>query len=93
MVPWEAADDVHEVMQRLQDTGVQIVAVEQSPQAVSLYAFTPSETVAYIFGNEVTGLVDRELAAADVILEIPLRGQKESLNVATTAGIVLFHHE
>lgn len=93
LVPWEATDTVHESISRLQSEGVHVVAVELTPHSVSLYSFTPPPVVAYVFGNEVTGLVPDELDAADTVLEIPMRGQKESLNVATTAGVVLFHHE
>lgn len=93
LVPWEAVDDVHEVIGRLRTEGVQVVAVELVAQSVSLYEFRPSPVVAYMFGNEVTGLVSSELVASDVIVSIPMRGRKESLNVATTAGIVLFQYE
>jgi len=60
---------------------------------------------AFIFGNEVKGLPPSVLKNADKILEIPMRGQivrqahhprrirfgKESLNIAVSVGIVLFH--
>lgn len=93
LVSWEAVDDIHNIINRLKTEGVQVVAVELGSDAVSLYSFTPVQDVAYVFGNEVTGLAIEVIAAADVTLEIPMRGKKESLNVATTAGVVLFHHE
>lgn len=93
LVPWEAADDIHDVIRLLKAEGVQVVAVELDLTAESIYSFIPNNKVAYIFGNEVTGVTPDIIAAVDVALEIPMRGHKESLNVATTAGIVLFHHE
>jgi tRNA G18 (ribose-2'-O)-methylase SpoU len=47
-------------------------------------------SVALIFGNEVGGVPEKVLALCNVVLEIPMRGKKESLNVSVSAGIVLF---
>lgn len=46
--------------------------------------------VTVIFGNEVRGLPPSVLKQADKVLEIPMRGKKESLNVAVAFGIVVF---
>jgi tRNA G18 (ribose-2'-O)-methylase SpoU len=43
-----------------------------------------------LFGNEVRGLSPALLSRADTVIEIPMRGKKESLNVSVSAGIVLF---
>ena len=47
--------------------------------------------VVYVFGNEVEGVNQKLLRLADVAVEIPMKGKKESLNVAVTVGIVLFY--
>lgn len=47
--------------------------------------------IALIFGNEVSGLPKTILAASDKILEIPMLGRKESLNVAVSFGVIAFH--
>ena len=46
--------------------------------------------IAIIVGNEVKGLPPSILRATDRILEIPMMGKKESLNVAVAFGIVVF---
>jgi tRNA G18 (ribose-2'-O)-methylase SpoU len=46
--------------------------------------------IAIILGNEVRGLPLSILRVADRILEIPMIGRKESLNVAVAFGIVVF---
>lgn len=92
-VLWEVVTDISVCITNLKQQGIQVVAVEQTIDAVSLYDFVPQSNVAYIFGNEVTGIDVEVLALCDVVLEIPMCGAKESLNVATTAGIVLFHHD
>lgn len=91
-VPWEyvADEDVMIMINELKATGITIVAVEQTETAVSLDEFKVPEKVAYILGNEIDGVSKALLEAADVIVEIPMKGEKESLNVSVTAGIVLF---
>ena len=83
--------DLAQLIDTLQQEGVTVVAVEQSAYSVSLASFQVPEKVAYIVGNEVTGIANSMQELADVVLELPMRGEKESLNVATTAGIVLYH--
>jgi len=90
MVPSEQSADIVPVLTQLKADGVTIVAIEQAAGSVSLFDFVPPEKVAYIFGNEITGVTPDVLALVDQIVEIPMRGEKESLNVGTTAGIVLF---
>lgn len=90
-IPWEVATDIIALIKKLQQEGSVVVAVEQSPLSVSLAEFTTPESVVYIMGSETEGLPAKVLEAVDVILEIPMRGQKESLNVSVAAGIVLYH--
>lgn len=89
-IPWEVCE-VPTVIQSLQQKGITIVALEQTSEAVSLCAFTPPPNVAYVVGNEVTGVSAEWLAAASQTIEIPMCGQKESLNVAVATGIMLYH--
>jgi 23S rRNA (guanosine2251-2'-O)-methyltransferase len=90
MVPWQAADDIEALILKLQAQGVTVVAVEQTPLSISLYDYTEPENVAYIFGNEITGVLPETVALCNVAVEIPMHGRKESLNVSVTTGIVLF---
>ena len=88
---WESVGDSVELMKRLQVNGMQVVAVEQHARAVSLANFAVPTHVAYVLGNEVTGVAPRTLAACDTIVDIPMLGHKESLNVSVAAGIVMYH--
>ncbi len=67
-----------------------IAALEQAESSTNLFDYAPAGPIALILGNEVTGLEPAELALCDVILELPMLGSKESLNVATAAGIALY---
>jgi tRNA G18 (ribose-2'-O)-methylase SpoU len=92
VVPYEKVDDIFVLIAKLQVDGVEVVAVEQSKDSVSLYEYVPAHDVAYIMGNEIDGVPAAVIDVCDKSLEIPMAGLKESLNVAVTAGIVLFKH-
>ena len=77
-------------LQRLREDGYFIVAVEQSKNSTSMYDFKVPEKVVYIVGAEVEGVQTELQQFADQVVEIPMKGMKESLNVSVTAGIVLF---
>ena len=90
-VPWEKIESMSELIVRLKSEGVTVAAVELAPGSVPLKEFNEPEHVAYIVGNEVDGVAKETLALADAIVELPMLGQKESLNVSVTAGIILYH--
>jgi len=89
-VPWEQAGDVTALIRSLKTRGICVVAIEQDPRSVAYDAFTEDGSIAFILGNEVSGIPEEVLDIADAILEIPMRGKKESLNVAVATGIVLY---
>jgi 23S rRNA (guanosine2251-2'-O)-methyltransferase len=91
VVPYEVVQAIDELIPRLQKEGFVVVAVEQSPEAVLINDFKVPEKVAYIMGSETEGVPAEVLAAVDRIVEIPMRGSKESLNVSVAAGIVMYH--
>ena len=66
----------------IQDLPRPLIALETSPEATSIYDFDFPETFTLVVGNEEYGCSDAILEAADVIIEIPLYGRKNSLNVA-----------
>lgn len=90
-VPWEIEEDIQTLITRLNQEKVEIVAVEQHEKAIPYTEHTSVRDVAFIFGNEVEGVPEALSAEADAIVHIPMHGKKESLNVSTAAGIILFH--
>jgi tRNA G18 (ribose-2'-O)-methylase SpoU len=46
--------------------------------------------ICLILGNEITGVDPEILALVDSTVEIPMLGQKQSLNVATAGGICMY---
>jgi 23S rRNA (guanosine2251-2'-O)-methyltransferase len=79
------------VLTELKSAGYQLVALEQSPDAVMLPDFTPKgDRVALLLGEEVHGIPAETLKRFDATIEIPMHGKKESFNVSVAAGIALY---
>ncbi|HEY4515988.1 MAG TPA: TrmH family RNA methyltransferase [Candidatus Paceibacterota bacterium] len=97
-VGWEKLTSLKKLIQRLKEEKMErlgkqkfkIVAVEQSEYSKNYKKIKYPKNVAFVFGNEVTGLSKKDLEMCDEIVEIPMKGKKESLNVAVAVGIVLF---
>ena len=91
VVPFEHVADVVTLVHRLQADGYTVVAVEQTVHSVKLDAFQAGRgRYALIFGNEVDGVQQEVVDAADFALEIPQKGTKHSLNVSVSIGVVLW---
>lgn len=90
LVAWQHAQNGVELAKRLKDTGFQIVAIEQDKRSVDYTSLQVGSKVIIIFGNEVGGVSKELLDCSDVIAEIPMHGEKESLNVSVAAGVALF---
>lgn len=89
-MPTEYVEDVRPVLEQLKAAGYELVALEQSPRSVMLHQFTPLGKVALLLGEEVHGIEPELLACCDTIIEIPMRGKKESFNVSVATGIALY---
>lgn len=91
-IPWTYAKAPSKLFAELRKEGWQIVGVELDARAVDYRTFKPAPRTLYVFGNEVRGLSQDLRAACDVLVQIPMHGTKESLNVAVAGGIILFAH-
>ncbi|MBB1063706.1 TrmH family RNA methyltransferase [Limosilactobacillus fastidiosus] len=67
-----------------------VYGTQLNPQAKSFRDVEPGETFALIMGNEGQGMSQHLLNQTTDNLYIPMRGQAESLNVAISAGILMF---
>jgi 23S rRNA (guanosine2251-2'-O)-methyltransferase len=91
-VGWEMMKTTGAAIKLLKKDGFQIFALEQSKRSMPYYAAmaTNDSRIAIIVGNEVKGLPSTILKVADRILEIPMMGKKESLNVSVAFGVLAF---
>lgn len=91
-IHWERHWHTHTIVKKLKDQGVTIVALESGiKNSMPLPEYKPTFPLAIIVGNEKNGISKTLLDLADHIVEIPLQGQKASLNVGIAAGVALYH--
>jgi 23S rRNA (guanosine2251-2'-O)-methyltransferase len=89
-VEWEYAKQTWRVIKDLKKQGFQIAALELAKDSIDYTKFKPKFPVALIVGNEVKGISKNTLKRADVIIHLPMKGKKESLNVSVAAGIAVY---
>lgn len=91
-VDWAYYEQTADCISHLKKSGFYIVAIEQAEPKMLLGTFTfeKEKKIALVFGNELNGVDEAVMAIADACIEIPQFGTKHSLNVAVSAGIVIW---
>ena len=89
-VPWSHHRETVPLIRRLRAQGTAVWAAEITPEAQSLRSVIWGPNLALVLGHETVGVDAAVLREVDGTVEIPMYGQKNSLNVATSAGILLF---
>ena len=91
-VDWKYFENTKIAIGHLKQHQFKIFAVEQVTGSVSLENISnlSINKVAFIFGNEVSGVDQEIISLCDGCVEIPQFGMKHSLNISVAAGIVLW---
>lgn len=91
-VPWEKQVSVVRLIKKLKSEGIRVVALENNVKfkTTVLSKYKPKFPLALLLGEETKGHTKKLLELVDDIVEIPMQGQKESLNVSVACGIALF---
>lgn len=97
-IAFEKFVNIFWLIEKLKKEKIFIVSLEQGSSAISYKKFATNyrqkiknkSGLVLILGNEVQGLSQNILKKSDAIIEILMRGNKESLNVSVAAGIALF---
>lgn len=89
-IKWEALKRPNTTLRTLKRDGFTVVGIEQDKRARDYKAYTPPERIVILVGNEVRGLSLSLRDACDILVEIPMQGKKESLNVAVSFGVAAF---
>jgi tRNA G18 (ribose-2'-O)-methylase SpoU len=91
-VDWKYFTTTKEAIEELKNEQYEVFAVEQVTNSISLknIAELSADKIAFIFGNEVTGVDEEIISLCDGCVEIPQFGMKHSLNISVAAGIVLW---
>jgi len=88
-VPWEHFENPLDAAKAIKKQGITLVLLEQTTSSVDIYSLQNSHfPVCFIVGNEVTGVSEELAAEANLHVEIPMRGVKQSLNVSVATGVV-----
>lgn len=92
-VEWEYFSSAKDSVRALQEQGFKVFAVEQAEGSTMLQNLSLGNDkgkYAIVMGNEVKGVNQEVVDMCDGCIEIPQFGTKHSLNVSTTAGIVIW---
>lgn len=91
-VEWKHFNTVLEAIDELKNEGYTIVSVEQAENSLPLHHLQKilDNPLAFIFGNEVDGVNQQAVLQSDYCVEIPQFGTKHSLNIAVSAGVVMW---
>ncbi len=89
-VPWRFFPSTSEALDESRRLELSVVAYEQTEDASPWPLHTPPFPLLAVFGHERRGVEDGVLAAASHIVELPVRGITNSINVALCASAVLY---
>jgi tRNA G18 (ribose-2'-O)-methylase SpoU len=90
-VAWEYFADPLSAVAAIKSIGARLCVLEQTTESIPYHQVQKSAfPICLVVGNEITGVSPNVIAAADMAIEIPMYGTKQSLNAAVAYGIALF---
>ncbi len=87
-VPWEYIKNPIKAAETLIKKGIKLALVEQTNSSKTIYDMSWEFPICFIVGNEISGVSEELSRLADVHVELPMRGIKQSLNVSVAVGVV-----
>lgn len=87
---WECISDIKQLIKTMKKQGYKIIALEQHDNAIDYKDLKIEGKNLLILGEETKGIKKDVLEMCDHIVEIPMKGNKESLNVSVATGILLY---
>jgi tRNA G18 (ribose-2'-O)-methylase SpoU len=90
-VPWEYIRNPLDAIHELKNKNIRICVLEHTTNSIPTHHVTSHDfPLCLVVGNEIAGISSDIIAAADMAVEIPMFGTKQSLNAAVAYGIALF---
>ncbi len=93
-VPWKFFNNTLDAVNQIKKENLPIYSVEITKESKHFQKFeyfkNNQNTIALVFGHEINGISQPVLDLSDDFIYIPMQGNKESLNVAITASILMF---
>ena len=89
-VPWEHRQSTEETVQELKNAGTHILCAEICADSIDYKKMKPIFPACLVLGREYDGISPKVLELADSVVSLPIFGMTNSLNVATTASVLLY---
>lgn len=89
-VAYEYVESIGMLLEKLCEEKYEIVALEQSENSIDYKDYVMKGKTALILGTEVSGIPNDVLEKCDAMVEIPMKGEKESLNVSVAGAVAIF---
>jgi tRNA G18 (ribose-2'-O)-methylase SpoU len=93
-VPWEYWSRAADAVDALRQQGYRILGLEKTGDSIEieqlLDKYPARGPIAFAVGHEITGLSDELLESCDQVAHLPMRGHKDSLNVAVAFGLAAY---
>ena len=80
--------------EKLKASGYYLIALERDQKSISVFdpdLVLPGQALALIIGNEISGIDPGILDLCQMIVDLPMIGIKQSLNVVVAFGIAVYH--
>ncbi|MDX1804570.1 MAG: 23S rRNA (guanosine(2251)-2'-O)-methyltransferase RlmB [Alcanivorax sp.] len=90
-LPYYEVGNLGNLLDQLRQRGVWVVGTALEARSEPLFDFAPPASLAVIMGAEGAGLKRLTRDKCDQLLEIPMAGEVQSLNVSVATGVMLFH--
>ena len=89
-VAWEYYPDAVQILEKLKKKSVQIVVLESTERSIPYHQANYQLPLCLVIGNEYHGVSQEVIDDADLLVQIPMKGEKVSLNVAVAFGICAY---
>ncbi len=89
-IKWQHYDETINCLKNYKNAGYRIYALETTTNAQDIYAVSIPSPLVLVLGNEALGISKEVLAHCDEVIQIPLHGWKNSLNVGVAFAVSAF---
>lgn len=89
-IPWDYVENAATAVAAEKSAGAYIIAAELTDAGKPPHELNPGNNICLVLGSEKNGVSQEILDMADVAATIPMLGMANSINVATTAAILLY---
>lgn len=89
-IQWRYEIHTLPAVRKMKEQGLPIVVMETTSNSKEIWEVNYPENLVLVCGNEAMGIGEGVLELADYVVEIPMFGYKNSLNVASAFSVVVY---